>query len=479
MFTAHEKTVLVVAVAIFFIFMILYAFYFYRSTKTYDDYNVAGRSVSFFPYVLTIVGTAVGGSTLLGFMEKGFEKGLGQIWLQISSAMTGIIFVLFFVKRIRKIGEKHHMVSIGDYTALRYGESARFPTLISTLCAYCGITGMQFIAVATILQLVFGLDLFIGTLIGWALLTLKTYFGGLKAVIWSDAVLGTLQTLGIFMLFFIVYVAVGKWDGISDHVEAVNRGYALDVFHIPTTELVVYFLTIGAYQFVRQDLWQRFWAAKDVKTTLRGYWAGIIISFFIGVAVILLGVFADVGLQLHQVDPQLIYYGIIKETLPLSLIVVMIIALLATVISTADSFCMAGASSIANDIIKPRMKEKNNSKMLKFSRFSVILMSVCSLLLAIYIPRLVELWITGTAMLVSGLLAPVMVGLVWKGATKTAGLVAMWGGLIIAVTWQILDHPFGIHPVLIGLPLSVVLLFIVSLFTNNQSVSTNINISID
>src|SRR5699024_6257160 len=122
-------------------------------------------------------------------------------------------------------------------------------------------------------------------------------------------------------------------------------------------------------------------------------------------------------------DPQLIYYGIIKETLPLSLIVVMIIALLATVISTADSFCMAGASSIANDIIKPRMKEKNNSKMLKFSRFSVILMSVCSLLLAIYIPRLVELWITGTAMLVSGLLAPVMVGLVWKGATKTAGLV--------------------------------------------------------
>ena len=45
------------------------------------------------------------------------------------------------------------------------------------------MTGMQFVAIATILNVTLGLDVTIGIIIGWILLTLKTYFGGLKTVI--------------------------------------------------------------------------------------------------------------------------------------------------------------------------------------------------------------------------------------------------------------------------------------------------------
>ena len=153
------------------------------------------------------------------------------------------------------------------------------------------------------------------------------------------------------------------------------------------------------------------------------------------------------------------------------MIVVMVLALLATVISTADSFFMAGASSIINDIIKPRLKpsEDLDQRLLKYSRYSVLGVAGIAFTLAIFIPDLIVLWIMGSAMLVSSLLAPITAGLFWKKATRLGGTVAMWVGLVIAVVWQVLGHPFGIHPVFIGLPLSIFLVIVVSLMTRDNS----------
>src|SRR5699024_12054440 len=103
--------------------------------------------------------------------------GMGQQWIHITMISAVIVLALFFLKRIREIGEKHQMVTVGDYAALRYGEKARLPTVISFLFSYCAMTGMQFVAIATILNLTLGISMTVGILIGWVLLTIKTYVG--------------------------------------------------------------------------------------------------------------------------------------------------------------------------------------------------------------------------------------------------------------------------------------------------------------
>ena len=95
--------------------------------------------------------------------------------------------------------------------------------------------------------------------------------------------------------------------------------------------------------------------------------------------------------------------------------------------------------------------------------------STVALLLAPYIPRLIELWVTGSPMLTSGLLAPVVAAFFWKRATRTGGVAAIWGGLTTAVTRQLLGHPFGVHPVLMGLPTSIVLTVVVSPFSRRAA----------
>lgn len=468
MFNSTEQMWIGVIVFIYFIFLIGLSFVINRKIKTYDDYNVAGRTVSTWPLILTFVGTGVGGATLLGYMENGYSLGMGQQWIHITMLFAIILLASFMLKRIREIGEKHQMVTIGDYAALRYGEKARLPTVISFLFSYCAMTGMQFVAIATILNLTLGMNMTTGILVGWAILTVKTYLGGLKAVVWQDVIQGTMLTVGVIILFFIVWQAAGSWENVSQTAHAQNEGAMLSVFNISSNEIMIYLLTLAFYQFIRQDVWQRIWAANSLRTARNGYWVSMLIAVGLGALIVGIGVFSRFGLNIQSENPALIYYDTILHVLPTYGVILMVIVLLAAVISSADSFFIAGSSSIANDIIKPLVKAENEKNMVLYSRISVLVVSVISLVLALKIPGLVNLMVTGTAMSVSALLAPIVLGMFWKRPNQTAGVWGMWAGLSLSVLWQILGHPFGVHPIMVGLPFSFVVLMLITVLSKQE-----------
>lgn len=469
MFDVAARNAILITVGLYFIAIIAHSYYFYRKDKTYEDYVAAGRNIPIFPLILTIVGTAIGGATVLGFMTDAYLDGLSRLWMIAPIYVVMAIWTYFLVKPIRNIGEKYNMYTIPDFTALRFGEGARLPSLISILFAYSAITGLQFIAIATFLNLIFDLPITAGIFIGWLVLTIKTYLGGLGAVIWADSVQGTIQTIGIFVLLMAVYASSGGWNSITENADIMGKTEMLDVFAMSATSIFVFIFTLGAYQVIRQDTWQRVWAAKNINIAVKGNWLAILIGVLSSIAIILIGTFGNLGLGLETDTPALIFYQIVNEVLPVPIMLIVITALIATIISCADSFFMAGASSIANDIIKPRVKIGNEHKMLQYSRYSVLILSVIALLLSLYIPQLVTLWVTGTAMLTSGLMIPVLAGFLWKRATNAGGVASMWGGLITAVVWQLSGHPLGIHPVFIGLAISLVLMVTVSLVTKPSS----------
>ncbi|MBM7634703.1 Na+/proline symporter [Geomicrobium sediminis] len=160
--TESTQPILIALLVIYALVILLYSYYFYRKTKTYESYNMGGRAMPLIPMVLTIIGAAVGGSTVLGFMTDAYQFGLGQVWLVVSLALALSIFTLFFAKRIRVLGDKHKLFSVGDYAVLRYGSAARYPAFIGNIAALGALTGLQFVALATVLNLIFGLDMTAG-----------------------------------------------------------------------------------------------------------------------------------------------------------------------------------------------------------------------------------------------------------------------------------------------------------------------------
>lgn len=468
-----HQTILIALLAIYAVGILGYSYYFYRKARTYESYNMGGRAMPLLPMILTVVGGAVGGSTILGFMTDAYLLGMGQIWSVVSIAFSVAIFIIFFLKKVRKAGDKHRLFSVGDFAAHRYGKAARYPAFIGNMAALGALTGLQFVALATVLNLVFGLNMTTGIIISWLFITLKTYLGGLTAVIWTDAVQGTLQTIGIIILFFFIYQLTGGWDNmaanVSANVDTVGAADYLSPVNIGLAQILIPFLTIGAAILVRQDTWQRVWAAKDIQTSVRSNWLACAVIFITGAAVILVGTFANAGLGITAEQPNLIYYEVIFGTLPFWLGALMFMVLVATILSCADSFFIAGSTVIVSDIIKPHVKKQTDSRLLLYSRLMVIAMSVFSLFLALAIPRLVELWMTGSAIIVAGLLAPILLGLFWSRPTKIAGVSSMWTGLILAIVWQLTGHPFGLHPVFIGFPASVIVLLVLTFTTTDHT----------
>ena len=470
MFSAGQSLVLSVMVIVSAGLLLALSWYFYRRIETYDDYNVAGRRTSLFPLICTLVGTAIGGSTLLGFMSAGFASGVGQIWLPGAITVTGVILLFFFVSRIRAWGERHNMVTLADFMVRRYGTAARLPTVLSMISAYAAITGMQFVAIGTVLQLVFGLNLSVAIVITWAVLTLKTWLGGLMAVIWSDAILGALQTIGIFFLLAVVFVQAGGIQGVTTSPELADNPGFLSILGISPAELFVYLMTIGGYQFVRQDLWQRFWAAESARTAYSAYVVAVVFTMLIGGAAVLIGAFAQLGLPVSVENPDLVYYSVLQETLPFALVVVMILVLLATVVSCANSFFVAGASSISNDVLRPYLKIEDEARLLTYSRHAVVIMSLIALGLALYAPNLVAIWVLGSAMLVCGVLVPAMAALLYDDLDPRYAVASMWLGLGSAAFWQAIGQPFGIHPIFVALPLACAMLPLMLKGANRASV---------
>src|SRR5699024_660260 len=152
------------------------------------------------------------------------------------------------------------------------------------------------------------------------------------------------------------------------------------------TEILIYLLTLSFFQFIRQDVWQRIWAAKSLKTAQTSYWISMIIAVSIGAIVVAIGVFSRFELKLGNIDPSLLYYHVVGSVFVCSIVIVIIIALLTAVISTADSSFNTGTSSIVNDIIRPKIQDASQTKMLFYSRISVLIVSLIALLLALMIP---------------------------------------------------------------------------------------------
>lgn len=472
MFSVVEKMWMGIGVGVLVVSVLIYAIYISRQIKEYDDYQLASRDVGTWSMTLTLLGTAIGGATLLGYTTDSYLMGMERVWMIFPATLFAIpLMIIFLLTPISNIGKKFNMTSICDFTAKRYGEEARYPSAICTLIAYCGITGMQYIAVATFLTVVFGIPQGWGIFLGFIFIALKTYLGGLKVVIFSDVVYGICQTVGVVVVFIVMLVASGGFGQAHQNAIALGR----PDFMIPIMsfkELMVFVLTIGAYQLVRQDRWQRIFSAKSHRINIVSNWAACGLSALTSFLVISVGSLAWAGIQMDIPNTSLAYYAIAHEILPLPLAVFVVTAVIATVISCGDSFLMAGSLTVMNDVVKPIFKDFKNlpedqrqKKLVEWSRYSMALTAILALGLAYYMPNLILLWVMGTAMLTSGMVFPVLAAFFWRGATNISGVASIWGGLITAAFWELAGHPMGWHPVFVGIPVSIVLLIVVSQFT--------------
>jgi Na+/proline symporter len=217
-------------------------------------------------------------------------------------------------------------------------------------------------------------------------------------------------------------------------------------------------MIVGIGSLPAQDLFSRTMAAKN-PTISR--WASIIAGVLyitIGMLPVLMGIFGR--LVMPESTGEAILIELVLKFLSPPLIAVMCGALLAAIMSSADSAILAPASIIGHNIVPSLKPDASEALKLKWCKLSVPLLGILSLILAVYFKNIYKLCQESWGVLLTGVAAPLIAGVYFKKANTRgalAGSVAGIGSWLI-VKVSLPDYPSN----LIGFAVSSVVLVIVS-----------------
>ena len=437
-----------------------------RLVKTSSDFLLAGRRLGAPLVVAGLAATHFGGGFVLGVGEDSYAHGLSGIAFAVGTAVGLIALGLVAARRMRELA----LYTISDYLAHRYGSNlVRALGAGLSLVAVTGILAAQVGATSGALAIL-GIAPEVGAVIAVLLFVLYTYFAGIWGVTLTDAV----QIVVIFIgLPVAAVLALGEVGGLAGlRAEVVASGDLTEAtFFSPvgmgTFAVMGIVLPVVMYDLVGQDFYQRLFAARSAAVArISAIIAGVLLAVF--------GIFPAISGMVARVmfpdldDPAAAIPELITEVMPVWAGAILVGAILAAVMSTADSLLMAGSSHITNDFMRKiagRDEGEEAPANLKVARISVAVIGVGALGLALVMPGIISTLVFAYTMYAAGVFVPVVGGLLWKRATSTGAVAAIVVGSGIGLTGELNLVSYGDWPVIVVGGLGSLVAFVIGSLT--------------
>lgn len=358
------------------------------------EFLLAGRSLSLPLFVIVSVATWYGG--ILGVGEFTYRYGINSWFTQgLPYYIFAILFAFLFSKKIRST----NLTTIPEMIEENYG---RRIALISSFFVFVIVTPAPYaLMVGVILNAFFGFPVWIGILIGLILSSIYLFYAGYRSDIFTDVYQFILMFTGFALLLYFSFDKVGNLSYLKENLPT---DFLIPLKNISLGYYIVWFL-IGLWTFIDPGFHQRSYAAKNEKVA---FW-GIIIS----VSCWFIFDFLTVtnGLYTRAVLPDLekpVYSYLIyaDKILPEFIKGIFFASVLATVISTLNSYIFLSAQTLGNDILRRFLIGKIDD--VRLIRIGLAITILLSSILAILIPSVIDLWYTIGSIFIPGLLFPII-----------------------------------------------------------------------
>jgi SSS family solute:Na+ symporter/sodium/proline symporter len=401
--------------------------------KTKADYLVAGRSLPAFVLIFTLLSSWIGSGSLLGGAENAYNHGLVALW-QGGGGWAGLLLIYFIAPRARRSAQ----FTIPDLLEARYSQLARVLGVIAVLFAYTAITSYQLIGGGDILSLIFPnvISPDFGKYIIAAFVIVFTAIAGMSSVAYMDVVIGLLATVTMLVALPVLMHSAGGWNAFHSalppsHFTALgNRSLiqALELF-LPTCLLM-----LG-----NQSMYQKFFSAKSEKDARVAVVGWIIGTVVLETVIIILAMLGHVrATQNHQSPfPREILAFTALHSLPAWLGALLMGAIFAKIISTANNFLFSPATNLVNDIfVRYISPDASNKRILIVSRLMVVFLGVWALYQALHTGSVLQKTLYAYT-IYSAALTPVILAAFYSRRANAAGAVsAIAAGTLITVTWD-------------------------------------------
>ena len=162
---------------------------------------------------------------------------------------------------------------------------------------------------------------------------------------------------------------------------------------------------------------------------------------------------------------------LLRHMLPLGLMGLLLSAYFSAILSTADSCLIAASGNFLTDIIEKMFPGGfSDKKVLLYSKILTLVTGIAAMGIALKMQGVLQLMLYSYAIMVSGLLVPVLALLIFKRPNTTAALSAMitGGGLTILLSLVQKKLPFGLAANIFGIMAASILYLIIHYANQKQ-----------
>lgn len=407
-----------------------------RKVEGQSGFALAGRSLGPLVLVGTLLATWTGTGSIFGNAEEAYGVGLPALVLPLASA-TGVLVLLVMIPRVRAKGR----YTLQDVLEERFGVTARVLGTITLVMAYLVIVSYQLRAAAGLLDRVLveagvvesGMGESAALVIVAAFVALYTALAGLMSVAVTDGINGLLMLLGVAIALPLVWSAAGGTDEILAALPESGRQFGghYSTFDILSILLPGFLLVVGD-----ANLHQRFLAARSDASARRAAWLLIPGILLVDGLILLLAMAGRAQLP-ELANPGHVVLEVALQVLPEALGALLIAAILAIIVSTADSFLLSSSSALVRDVYQRFMNRgASEAQLLRVSRVAVCALAAVGLWLAFDDSGFFEIALYAYTIYGVGITPVLLAALFWKRATPAGAVASMVVGVGTAVAWK-------------------------------------------
>ena len=452
-------------ISVFLVLFIGIGAYGMRKTKNEEDFAVARSSYGPFILAFAFAATIASGATFMSLPGMAYSKGFATLWYPAVYPIAIYLGMFLAIKLIKTAGDRFKSNSMPEFMGQRYGSNfLRIAfALLSLLLIY--YIAAQIVAAATMFQVLLDLKYTTGILMSVGVIALYIGMGGSHADIITDGVQGVMMVaiaLGIAVLFVLSPGVEGSGPAaINDALVAQDPKLGWDNYFIPGDPIFANFwlivlLFIAHLPFaMNPHIGKLAFALKDPKQIRRFMMIAIPMGTILGFTV--LGGLHARALLGPDVRPDAVIPVLFTELFPPVIAGLLGVGILSAIMSTSDGLFIAIAVIFSNDLYKRTLapiihKHKSEQQIdriaLMISRVAIVAVAVAACALAWDPPKFLAilLWI-GVGGIVSGAAGPLLIGSMWKRATKPGAIssfvvgVGLYAYLYTIAGWK---NPFEV-----------------------------------
>lgn len=338
-----------------------------RRIHNVEDFVLAGRRLPTSLAAVTIIATWFGAESLMTTADEVGNEGLRKAMLDPTGiALCLLLAGLFIAGPMWRMG----ILTVSDFFRERYGIAAEKIASFIIVPSYFGWVAAQFVALAQILEVFFGLPKDIGIFVVATVGTGYTLMGGMWTITWTDAIQMGLILIGLLVLGYAILIHLG--DGsLSGGIETMRTDIDESRWRIADPEtfwrdtmVAVSALAIGALgNLPMQDLMQRIFSAKSDQVAVKACLVASVGYLLMGILPVGTGMAAHLLLPREAGELDGVVVLVAEKLLNPVLLLIFFLAIVSAVLSTIVSAVMAPAAVMAHNLVEPAIKIRRKKAM--------------------------------------------------------------------------------------------------------------------